>query len=399
MVEEKRVAFETARLELARLNTSHVEAGFVSAARIAAQALRVARVGIWLIDGERGALVCQCLYQAASDTVLAGDMLFGEEFPRYWHALHTQRSIAVENAFVDERTSELTDAYLRPLNVSSMLDAAIYRDGQVIGVVCHEHVGVARKWTQADIDFSATVADLAGSVLEHANRLALEQELRQRIAVARDLERFDVVRRISGAVAHDFRNVFTALGLIGKKLESASPELGKTLQSSLSLGQFLTAQLESFAHRPATSVARAEVASVITQLRPMLELLVRGSASLVFEGGTALVAAIPPGALEQVLLNLVLNARDAIVDHGEIAVSLTSTDQLVQITVRDNGRGIAPEHLARVFDLGFSTRPSSSGIGLSTVRDTLQCYRGTITVTSTLGQGSVFEVRVPRIVE
>lgn len=397
MVEQKRAAFETARLQLAKLPATHADAGFSAALRITAQALDVERVGVWFFDQPNQRLVCRNMFQRSTNTVIGGDVLPQADAPNYFRALRETRALVADDARNDERTRELSEGYLVPLGVSSLLDAPIFHNGEMVGVVCHEHVGPMRKWSQQDIDFAATVADLVASQVEHAQRLALEQELRNRLVAARDSERLDVVTRMAAAVAHDFRNVFTALGLIAQQLEATNKDVATMLKSSLGIGYFLTSQLDTFAQRPANDAVRCDATAVIVQLRPMLELLVRGAAMLEVDiPSKPLWVEVSPGVVEQALLNLVLNARDAVTDDGQIKIVLQgNADRSVQLHVIDNGRGIPALYVNRVFELGFSTRQGGSGIGLSTVREAMASFGATVKVALPLHGGAEFIVVMP----
>ncbi len=108
-----------------------------------------------------------------------------------------------------------------------------------------------------------------------------------------------------------------------------------------------------------------------------------------------------PGKLGQVLTNLIVNAIDAYPDDtgGEIGITVTGDTYHVEIQVSDHGCGIPPEHLEKIFDEFFSTKRlgEGTGLGLSITRDIVaNFFGGTITVTSTSGQGSTFTVRLPR---
>jgi signal transduction histidine kinase len=100
-----------------------------------------------------------------------------------------------------------------------------------------------------------------------------------------------------------------------------------------------------------------------------------------------------PNLLEQAFLNLALNACQAMPNGGRISINArVADDRMVAIEVRDTGTGIAPEHLSRIFDLYFTTKPSGSGIGLSLVFRTIQLHDGEVDVESTPGRGTTFRV-------
>ena len=100
--------------------------------------------------------------------------------------------------------------------------------------------------------------------------------------------------------------------------------------------------------------------------------------------------------LRQALLNLALNARQAMPNGGTLRISATPRARRVEISVEDTGIGIKPEHLGRIFDLYFTTREKGSGIGLSMVYRTVQLHDGEIEVQSTEGRGTTFRISLPQ---
>lgn len=102
--------------------------------------------------------------------------------------------------------------------------------------------------------------------------------------------------------------------------------------------------------------------------------------------------------LRQALLNLALNACQAMPNGGRVRISCrTASDRQVEVSVEDTGTGIEPEHLERIFELYFTTKEEGSGIGLSMVYRTIQLLDGEIEVQSTPGRGTIFRVLLPKI--
>ena len=105
-----------------------------------------------------------------------------------------------------------------------------------------------------------------------------------------------------------------------------------------------------------------------------------------------------PGSLRQALLNLAINACQAMPGGGTLRLTGRGlSGHRVALTVEDTGAGIPPEHLARIFDLYFTTKPGGSGIGLSMVFRTVQLHDGEIEVQSTLGMGTTFRIVLPQV--
>jgi signal transduction histidine kinase len=105
--------------------------------------------------------------------------------------------------------------------------------------------------------------------------------------------------------------------------------------------------------------------------------------------------------IQQVLLNLVLNAMDAVADTPEprrtVRVSVVKSDQRVMLTVRDHGRGIAANDLPKLFDSFYSTKRAGMGLGLSIARTIVEAHGGHISVESLIGDGAKFQVDFPAI--
>ncbi len=99
--------------------------------------------------------------------------------------------------------------------------------------------------------------------------------------------------------------------------------------------------------------------------------------------------------LEQALLNLVLNAIEAMPSGGRLTLGLERRGESAEIRIQDTGRGIAPEHRARIFQLFFTTRTGGSGIGLASAYKTVQLHDGSIDFDSEVGQGTIFRIELP----
>lgn len=139
--------------------------------------LNVERASIWLLADQGRRLVCQDLFVRALSGHLRADELEASRYPRYFAALTQGRHVAANDAGTDPRTAELAD-YLAPLGIGSMLDTAIVRSGQVMGVLCLEHVGPPRTWTVDEEAFAASLTDFATLALEAAEHRRDEEALR-----------------------------------------------------------------------------------------------------------------------------------------------------------------------------------------------------------------------------
>lgn len=132
----------------------------------AAETLRVHRVSVWALEDSPLRLRCLDLYERADRRHSAGIELVGTDYPSYFAALATERTIAAHDAVRDPRTSCFAESYLLPLSIEAMLDVPIWVAGEMRGVVCHEHVGAPRVWTADEETFAYLMSSFVGLALE-----------------------------------------------------------------------------------------------------------------------------------------------------------------------------------------------------------------------------------------
>lgn len=147
-------------------------------AAIDARTLGVARVSVWRYNPDRTAIHCVELYELEADRHSAGLALSAADHPAYFRALAAQDVIAADDAQRDARTSEFSENYLQPIGITSMLDAPIHLGGVEVGVLCHEHVGPQRRWTDDEESFAVAAANLVSLALEWSERKQAEDALR-----------------------------------------------------------------------------------------------------------------------------------------------------------------------------------------------------------------------------
>ncbi|MFV8752867.1 GAF domain-containing protein [Nannocystaceae bacterium ST9] len=131
----------------------------------AARMLDVARVGLWRFDASREQIQCLDLYVLHEDRHERGVIVPSSAAPHYFAAIETGEVVAAEDAYLDPRTSELGSSYLQRNRVGAMLDTPVLIGGRLAGVLCHEHIGGARRWLAWERTLAASLSECAGLIL------------------------------------------------------------------------------------------------------------------------------------------------------------------------------------------------------------------------------------------
>ncbi|HUR55600.1 MAG TPA: ATP-binding protein [Gemmataceae bacterium] len=410
--------FESARLTIARLSVHDdqpLPGVFRRVCEIAADTLDVERVGIWLMTNDGKALRCANLYQRSRGGHSEGVTFQIADFPEYFRSVGGRRALATEMVQSDPRTAELRDAYLVPLGITSLLNAPLLRNGEMVGMVCHEHVGPPREWTTEDRDFAMSVADLVAAKIKAAELNLARTALRHQAEHLAEADRLETVGRLAAGVAHDFKNLLTVVmgnaGLIARKPGLPADVVHKARQiiDAAERGSSLVRELLDFGREPSGAPRVLSVPDVAGAFVPMLQAAVGPDCPLAFtRDGAAGKVLIDRANLERVLLNLVLNARDATPVGGPIRVHVTTEvtaedeeppGMFVRIDVTDSGTGISDADRAHIFDPFFTTKPpgKGNGLGLAVVRRVVERTGGFVRVESTPGRGTTFRLFLPRV--
>ncbi len=218
------------------------------------------------------------------------------------------------------------------------------------------------------------------------------------------LQRSAAIGQVTAAAVHDLRNNIAAVGLVGDALEAQYGLLPaiELLKYEVEGTQSLLTSIMSYV-RPAGQTGNYDtIGVVIDQANPLLRLAVPARINFdVMLVDPEISAAIESRELQQVITNLVLNARDAAhADGGRIAISTGATvgdSAWVDIVISDNGSGMTESELAHAFDPYFTTKGDNrTGLGLTICRDIVERNGGRLLVTSAPGAGATFTIRLPQ---
>ncbi|HXK20877.1 MAG TPA: ATP-binding protein, partial [Polyangiaceae bacterium] len=245
---------------------------------------------------------------------------------------------------------------------------------------------------------------MLGTAMDVTERRRMQDELLH-------ASRLESLGRLAGGLAHDFNNLLAAMLGSVELLGDICPEAGQedlaTLRHVTLRARDLTAQLLAFARQQRTVLETLDVGALVKKVERLLERLVGPTIHLSLEtaitSSEGLYVRADAAQLEQVLVNLVVNARDAMPEGGRVNVRVgleagePGRGEQVVLEVRDCGRGIQSQHLPHVFDPFFTTKATGTGLGLASSYGVIQTHGGTISVESEPGRGACFTVLLPRV--
>jgi PAS domain S-box-containing protein len=241
-------------------------------------------------------------------------------------------------------------------------------------------------------------------------RLALEDQLRQ-------AQKMEAIGRLAGGVAHDFNNVLAAIvgcaELLWAQLDPKDPrrEEADAIKQAADRGAALTRRLLAFSRPQHAGAASVDLIAVARNVQPMLRRLVLEKIAIEVKGDGPIIVRADESQLTQIMMNLVVNARDAMPHGGTVTIAAGHAELLpstisslsiqpgryAKVTVTDDGEGIDPEVQKHLFEPFFTTKPpdQGSGLGLSIVYGIIKSLGGAIEVWSESGTGTRFTMYLP----
>lgn len=309
--------------------------------------------------------------------------------------IHPDHRLAVREGF--ER--ELAGAPARETEFR-----VVWRDGTIRWVMVRARVA---------FNSEGVAVRRSGVVVDVTDRHGLEDQLRH-------AQKMEAVGLLAGGVAHDFNNLLTVIGAAAEFAAIDAPA-GTQLQADIQdisdaveRARALTAQLLTFSRRKVVHPTHLDLAAVVGRTEKMLRRLLDATIALTLRHGDSVLPVFADaGQIEQVLVNLAVNARDAMPNGGALTIvtSMVSVDEAVAelrpelvpgqyalLTVSDTGSGMEESTVARIFEPFFTTKEAGrgTGLGLATVFGIVKQAGGHIFVYSEVGFGTTFRIYLPR---
>jgi len=267
------------------------------------------------------------------------------------------------------------------------------------------------------------VRDTAGTIV---NYVAIKRDVTREVqleAQFRQSQKMQAIGQLAGGVAHDFNNLLAVIQMqtdllnLGGGLSPAQSQSTQEIATCVERATDLTRQLLLFSRREAFRPVALDLNEAIQSTINMLKRIIREDVEMQFKfaAGPLLLLA-DAGMLNQVLLNLAVNARDAMPNGGRLLIETSAVDfdelataqtdkaragPFVCLSVSDSGHGIAPENLPHIFEPFYTTKAigKGTGLGLATVFGIVQQHQGWINIYTEVGRGAMFRIYLPRLTD
>lgn len=333
--------------------------------------------------------------------------LRGRDYVWWIEALQRGELIPIEDVAALPTEAAAERAICESQGIRALVSMPILRDGELIAYAGLENIHAARPWSEIQCRALRVLSELLSTALR---REQLEAQLRR-------AQKLEAIGRLAGGVAHDFNNMLNViLGSVDVallELEATHP-LAKSLHGIREAGMRsaeLARQLLGFASKQTIAPQVLDLNATISGMVSMLERLIGEGVQLSWTPCESIPAVeIDPAQLDQILVNLVINARDACAGHGSVTIDtriLTAADALcathggmhpgecyVALSVCDDGAGMDDETRAQVFEPFYSTKlpGQGSGLGLATVYGIVRQNAGFVSVASAPDAGACFTI-------
>ena len=404
-----------------------------AAAEILGRVMEVSRVGYGTIDRLNETIGIERDWNAPGIASLAGTLHF-RNYGSYIEDLKAGETVAIADAYADPRTRDTADA-LHAISAQSFINLPVTEHGGFVALL-YLNNATAREWPPEELAFVREVAERTRDAVERrraelelaALTASLEAEIDARtseLMIAeeslRQAQKMEAVGQLTGGLAHDFNNLLTGIagaiemmqvritqGRIGELDRYASAAQGAVKRAAA-----LTHRLLAFSRRQTLDPRPTDINRLVTGMHELIQRTVGPAAEVEVVGSAGLwPAMVDLNQLENALLNLCINARDAMPEGGRITIETANKwlderaarerdlqpGQFISLCVTDTGVGMTPEIQARAFDPFYTTKPlgEGTGLGLSMIYGFARQSGGQVRIYTELGVGTTMCIYLPR---
>jgi signal transduction histidine kinase/CheY-like chemotaxis protein len=405
----------------------------LAAAEVLGRTLDVSRAGYGTVDPRSETITTERAY-CADGIIPLPPVLHFRDYGSYIDDLKAGVTVSIADVRDDPRTRDTAEG-LRALSAMSFINMPVTEQGGFVALL-YLNNATPRVWSDEDIAFVRDAAERVRDAVERrraehelaALNARLEDEVEARTAELmraeeqlRQAHKMEAVGQLTGGLAHDFNNLLTgisgALEMINLRVgQGRVTELDRYItaaQGATRRAAALTHRLLAFSRRQTLDPKPTDVNRLIAGMEELVGRTVGPANALEVVGAAGLwPALVDPNQLENALLNLCINARDAMPDGGRITIETANKwidertgrerdlapGQYLSLCVTDTGEGMSPEVQARAFDPFFTTKPlgEGTGLGLSMIYGFARQSGGQVRIYSELGEGTTVCIYLPR---
>ncbi|WP_375380707.1 PAS domain-containing protein [uncultured Sphingomonas sp.] len=401
-----------------------------AAAEVIGRTLQVDRVGYGLVDPMAETITIERDWNAPGVRTIAGQLHF-RDYGSYIEDLKRGDTAIVEDARLDPRTSATAPA-LEAIAARAFINMPVTEERGFVALLYLNH-GRCRIWHPDELAFVREAAERTRTATERrraehelaALAASLEQQVVERTAslqtaeeALRQSQKMEAVGQLTGGVAHDFNNLLTVIrsatdllkrpGLSDERRARYIDAISDTADRAAKL----TGQLLAFARRQALKPETVDVGRALDAISDMLGTLTGSRIAIAIAApGEPCFTHVDPSQFDTALVNMVVNARDAMDGEGRIGIAVRTVSGIpalrahpaqkgdfVAISITDSGAGIAADRIERIFEPFYTTKGvgQGTGLGLSQVFGFAKQSGGDIAVESPAGAGATFTLFLPR---
>jgi signal transduction histidine kinase/DNA-binding response OmpR family regulator len=412
-----------------------------SAVQILGETLNVSRTGYGIIDPRNETITIERDWNAPGIRSLAGTLQF-RDFGTYIEDLLRGTTVVIEDADFDPRTHD-TAAALKAISAHALVNMPVKEGGGLVALLYLNHAG-PRQWFPEDLSLIREFAERTRTAVERLRISAtlrereaqlreanetLEAKIAQRTAeltqaseALRQSQKMEAIGQLTGGIAHDFNNLLAAIGgsveVIKRRLQAGRYDgLDRFIAAACGSTQraaSLTHRLLAFSRLQSLDPQPADVCALVSGMSELLHRSLGESIELeTLHAGDTWPVLTDSNQLENAILNLAINARDAMPQGGRLTIETHNAlldasyaaghdevkpGEYVAISVSDTGSGMPPEVIAKAFDPFFTTKPigQGTGLGLSMIYGFVKQSSGHVRIYSEVGRGTSVKMYLPR---